>query len=53
MVSIPDIFNDRSPMPYVQSVPVKQPSARKPLRQFTETLDVKPTTALRRLWADK
>ena len=34
-------------------MPVKQPSASKSLRQFSETLNVKPKTAFRRLCAAK
>ena len=53
MLSIPEVFIDNSPMPYGTSVPVKQPSARKSLRYFSETLDVKLKTDFCRLWADK
>ena len=53
MVSTPEVFTDNGPMPSVQSIPIKQLSARKQIHQFTETLDVKPTTDLRWLCADK
>ena len=36
-----------------QSVTVKQPSAQKSLRQFLDTLEIKPNTAVRRFCANK
>ena len=44
MVYNPEVFTDNSPMSYGPSVPVKQPSAMKSLRQFPEKSDVKPKT---------
>ena len=53
MVSITEGFTDNSSMSPRKYVPVKQPSVRKLLRQFTEILDVKLKTILRWLCADK
>ena len=51
MISTPEVCTNNSlmkPNPYVST---KNPSARKSLRQFTETLDVKHNNAYRRLGA--
>ena len=53
MVSTPLGFTENSPIQFGQSDPVKQHSKRKLLRQFTETLDIKPKTAFRQLRASK
>ena len=53
MVSTPEVFNDKSPIPYGPPVPVKQSNARKSIHQFSETLDIKPKTDVRRLCAAK
>ena len=53
MVFTPKGFTDNSPISSGQYVPSKQPSARKFLSQFIETLDVKAKTALRGLLAAK
>ena len=49
MLSTPDGVTYNIPMSYAQYTPVKKPSARKFLCQFTETLYVKPKTDLSRL----
>ena len=48
MVSTPEVFTDKNTILSGPYVPVKQPNVRKSLRQFSETLDVKPNTAV--LW---
>ena len=53
MLSTPEGFTDNSPMLTGPSVTVKNSSARKSLRQFTELLYVKNKTAVRQLCADK
>ena len=53
MVSSPEVFNVSSPMPYGPSVLVKQLIVRKSLRQFSETLDVKPKTAIHGIYDSK
>ena len=53
MVSTPDRFTYNSPMSSVPSVPVKQPNAIKSLHHFSETLDIKPKTAVCRLCTAK
>ena len=47
MVSNHEEFTDNSPVSPSQSVTVNNPSAIKPLRQFLDTLEVKPKTAVR------
>ena len=51
MVSDPEVFTDNSPMSSSQSATVKNPSARKSLRHFSDTLEVKLKTAVRRFCA--
>ena len=51
MVSTPEGFTDNSPIPPIQYVTVKNPSAIKPLFQFLYTLEVKTKTAVRRVCA--
>ena len=46
MVSTPGGLTDNSPMLSGPYVSIKQPSVRKPLHQFTETLDVEPKNDL-------
>ena len=53
MVSTPEESAGNSSMSSVKYVPVKQPSARKLLHQFTETLDFKPKNYFLRLCAAK
>ena len=53
MVSTPEGFTDISKMSPSQSVTAKIPSARKPLNQFLEALDVKHKTDVRRLGSAK
>ena len=53
MVSTTEVFTDNSPIPSGTYVPEKKTNARKPLCPFSETLDVKPKTAVRRLCAAK
>ena len=53
MVSPPKGFTDNSPMSYGPSMPIKKNNARKSLSQFSETLDVKPKTDVRRLFDAK
>ena len=53
MVSTTEGFNEKSPMLSVPYVTVKKPNSRKPLRQFSETLDNKPNTAVHRLCTAK
>ena len=43
MVSTPDGFTNNSPISTRKSKPVKQPSAQKSLRMFTNVLEVKKT----------
>ena len=52
MVSTPEGFTYNSPMSSGPSVTEKQHNVRKSLRQFSETLDVKPNTDVCRLCAD-
>ena len=47
MVSTPDVFTDNSPLSPDSDVYVKNPSARKSLHQFLESLDVKNTAGCR------
>ena len=49
MVSNPEGFTDNSTISPIQYMIVKKYSARKSLKQFSEQLDVKPKTAVRRL----
>ena len=49
----PEGFTDKSPNVHMTSSPVKKPSARKSLFLFTNILDVKPTTAKLRFFAEK
>ena len=53
MVSNPEGFTDNSPISPSQSVTVKHTSARKTLKQFLDTLEVKPNTAVCRFCAAK
>ena len=53
MVSNPEIFIDNSPMSPGPPMISKMRSARKSLPIFTEALDVKNKTAVRRVGADK
>ena len=53
MVSTPEVFTDNGPMSPIQSVTVKNISARKSLRQFLVTLEVKPKTDVRWFCATK
>ena len=53
MVSTREGFTVNIPMSSGKSISVKPPNVRKSLRQFTETLDIRPNTDLRRLCADK
>ena len=53
MVSIPEGFTENIPMSPRQSVTVKNPSARKSLRKFLDTLEAKSKTAIRRFCATK
>ena len=53
MISNLEVFTDNSPMSYGKYMPVKQPNMSKSLRQFSETLGVKPKTAVQRLCAAK
>ena len=46
MVSTPERCTNNSPITPNPSVPTKKPSARKPLRQFTDTLDDKHKTSV-------
>ena len=48
MVSTPEGCTDKSPMTPKPYLYTKNPSARRPLYQFTETLDVKKKTDVRR-----
>ena len=48
MVSIPEGFTESIPMSHTQYVTVKNPSARKSLRHFLDTFEVKPKTNVRR-----
>ena len=52
-VSTPEGFTDNIPTSPSQSVTLKNPSARKSLRQFLDTLEVKPKTYVRRFCAAK
>ena len=49
MVSIPDMFTDKNPITPGPYVTVKKPSAIKLLLPFSEVLDVKHKTYVRRL----
>ena len=53
MVSTTERFTENSPMSPGPSVNVKNPSARKSPRKFTEILDVKKKASVQRLCADK
>ena len=53
MVSTPEEFTENIPMSPRQSVTVKNPSARKSLRKFLDTLEAKSKTAIRRFCATK
>ena len=53
MVSTPEGVIDNSPNMLMTSTPVKKPIARKSLRLFTNTLDVKPKTEKRPIVAEK
>ena len=53
MVYTTERFTDYSPMSPGPSVPVKKTNAKKLLRQYSETLYVKPKTVSRRLCAAK
>ena len=53
LVSNPGIFTNNIPMSPGPSVTVRYPSARKSLRLFTEVLDVKNKSAVRRLGSAK
>ena len=53
MVSTPAQFINNSKISTNLYVTVKNPSARKPLRQFSEALDFKHKTAVCKLGADK
>ena len=47
MISTPEVFNNDIPMSPSQYVIVKKPIVGKSLRQFLESLDVKPNTYVR------
>ena len=49
MVSTPEVFTNNSPRSPITSTPVKKPNARKSLRLFTNILDVKNKTSIRRV----
>ena len=53
MVYTPDIFIDNSPISPGTPMIVKKCIARKSIRLFTEVLDVKNKTAVRRVYAPK
>ena len=53
MVSTSEAFTDNSQMTPSQYITVKNTSARKLLYQILEALDVKPKTAVRRIYAAK
>ena len=53
MVSNTEGFTDNSPISSGSYVTVKQPNTWKTLCQFSETLDIKPNTAVCRLCAAK
>ena len=53
MVSTTEIFTDNSPISSTQYGTLKKSSARKPLRQFLELLDVKHGTVLHMFCAAK
>ena len=53
MVYTTEGFNDNTPISSGPYIPVKQPSARRALRQFLEKLDTKPRSASCRLCTDK
>ena len=46
LVSTTDIFTDNNPMSPEPSITVRNPSARKPIRLFTEVLYVKKKTGV-------
>ena len=53
MVSNTEVFTDNSQISPSQSVTVKNPSARKSLRQFLDVLEFKPNTSVCRFCAAK
>ena len=53
MVSNTEVFTENSPMSPSQYVAVRNTSAIKPLRQFLDTLEIKPKTYVRRFCASK
>ena len=53
MVYTPDIFTNNSTMSPGPYVTTRKPSARKPLRLFTEVLDIKKKTSFRQVCAAK
>ena len=53
MVSNPEVFTNNSPISPMNSTPVKKPRSRKSLCLFTNILDVKNKTAIRRVRATK
>ena len=53
MVSTPERFTDNSAISSRKSMTVKNPSARKPIIQFLDTLEFKPNTAVPRFCAGK
>ena len=53
MVSTTEVFNDNITMSYEQYILFKNPSMRKSLCQFSEILEIKRKTDLRRLCAAK
>ena len=53
MVSPPGGLTDNIPMSLITSIPVDKPIPGKPLRQFSELLDVKQKTDVCRLCAAK
>ena len=53
MVSTPDVFTDDIPMSPGTHMILRKPSTRKSLFLFTEVLDIKNKTTVRRVGADK
>ena len=53
MVSTPEVCTNNSLMKHNPSVSSKKHSARKSLRKFTETFNIKHKTAVQRLGADR
>ena len=51
MVSTPEGLNENRPLSQVPYVTVKKPITSKSLRQFSEVLDVKKNTSVRRFGA--